>query len=122
MTNPIIELDEIRRNYGEVVVTHVLKGINLRIEHGEFTSLVGPSGSGKSTMLNIMGLLDRPTSGRVIINGRATGDLDDHAITRLRGRTLGFVFQFHHLLTGFSALENVMMPAAVDRGTFTSSM
>ncbi len=122
MSESILRLEEVTREFGEVVVTRVLKGIDLRIEPGEFTSLVGPSGSGKSTMLNIMGLLDRPTTGGVFVDGESTTDLDDHAITRLRGRTLGFVFQFHHLLTGFSALENVMMPAAVDRGKFTTAM
>lgn len=119
---PIVRLDDIRRDYGDVVITHVLKGIDLEIGHGEFSALVGPSGSGKSTLLNIMGLLDRPNSGQVFVNGQATDELDDGGITRLRGGTLGFVFQFHHLLTGFSVLENVMMPAAVARGSFSSSM
>ena len=118
MDNSIVELEGITRNFGDVVVTEVLKGIDLTVEPGEFTALVGPSGSGKSTLLNIMGLLDRPTSGRVVVDGKSTTELDDAAITGIRGRTLGFIFQFHHLLTGFSALENVMMPAGVDQGSF----
>lgn len=120
--SPILRLQQVRRNFGDVVVTKVLKGIDLDIHPGEFASLVGPSGSGKSTLLNIMGLLDRPTSGKVLIHGEDTGHLDDAAITRLRGRTLGFVFQFHHLLTAFSVLENVMMPAALDGGGFSDAM
>lgn len=121
-SSPILRLQNIRRNFGDVVVTKVLKGIDLEIYPGEFASLVGPSGSGKSTLLNIMGLLDRPTSGQVLVHGDNTSDLDDTAITRLRGRTLGFVFQFHHLLTAFTVLENVMMPAALDRGEFSDAM
>ncbi len=121
-TTPILRLEEVRRSFGDVVITEALKGIDLEIFPGEFTSLVGPSGSGKSTLLNIMGLLDRPTSGRVLVHGDDTTTLDDQAITRLRGRTLGFVFQFHHLLTAFSVLENVMMPAALDGGGFTQEM
>lgn len=120
MHKSIIEIEKITRDFENGVVTHVLKGIDLCIERGAFVSLVGPSGSGKSTLLNIMGLLDRPTSGRVVVAGEDTHDLDDDTITRIRGQTLGFIFQFHHLLTGFTALENVMMPAGVRRGSFST--
>ena len=114
----IVELKDIRRSYGvgTPVVTEVLHGINLRIAEGEFTALTGPSGSGKSTLLNIIGLLEAPTSGNILINGKDTAGLDDAAITGLRGHTIGFIFQFHHLLPGFSALENVMMPSIIDLG------
>ena len=122
MAEEIVRLTEVVRDYGEVVVTRALDHVDMTIEQGEFTALVGPSGSGKSTLLNMMGLLDRPTGGEVFVEGRATTELNDDEITSLRGRTLGFVFQFHHLLTGFSALENVMMPAAVDEGRFTRAM
>ncbi len=123
MDDAIIRLEEIIRDYGEgEVITRALDGIDVHIERGEFTALVGPSGSGKSTLLNIMGLLDHPTTGTVTVAGTPTDDLDDTDVTHLRGRTLGFVFQFHHLLTGFSALENVMMPAAVDRGGFSDEL
>ncbi len=122
MSDPIIELDHLVREYGETVKTRAVDDVDLRIDAGEFTALVGPSGSGKSTLLNLMGLLDRPTSGEVTIEGRPTSSLDDDAITALRAHTLGFIFQFHHLLTGFSALENVMMPAAVDVGSFDDAM
>ena len=118
MDKPIVQLQQVVREYGDVVVTRAVDGVDLSIEPGELTSLVGPSGSGKSTLLNLMGLLDRPTSGQVLVNGESTAELDDTAITEIRGTTLGFVFQMHHLLPGFSALENVMMPAGVSRGRF----
>jgi lipoprotein-releasing system ATP-binding protein len=94
----------------------ILHGINLDLRRGEFLALMGPSGSGKSTLLNIIGLLDRPTAGRVFINGEDTSNLGDAAITRLRGHSIGFVFQEHHLISAFTALENVMMPMIVDHG------
>jgi lipoprotein-releasing system ATP-binding protein len=103
-------------NVGTPVEVEVLHGIDLALEKGEFCALMGPSGSGKSTLLNIIGLLDRPTGGRLAINGLETGGLDDKALTRLRGHSIGFVFQYHHLLPAFSALENVLMPMLVDRG------
>jgi lipoprotein-releasing system ATP-binding protein len=83
---------------------------------------VGPSGSGKSTLLNVMGLLDRPDSGHVFIEGNDTGTLDEAALTRLRGHTIGFVFQYHHLISAFSAVENVMMPLLLDRGRPDAAM
>jgi lipoprotein-releasing system ATP-binding protein len=94
----------------------VLHDIDLRLERGEFLALMGPSGSGKSTLLNIVGLLDRPTSGRLSIKGRDTGTLGDAEITHLRGHTVGFVFQYHLLISAFTARENVMMPMLVDQG------
>ena len=116
MTEPVLRLEGVTKDYGEEVVTRVLRGVDLTLEQGEFAALIGPSGSGKSTLLNIIGLLDRPTGGRVLLQGRDTRGLDDDALARLRARTLGFVFQFHHLLPAFSALENVMMPALAERG------
>ena len=119
----IVELKDIRRSYGAgtPVVTEVLHGINLTIAEGEFTALTGPSGSGKSTLLNIIGLLERASSGQVVIDGKDTAGLDDATITGLRGHTIGFIFQFHHLLPGFSALENVMMPSIIDLGRPTDA-
>ena len=93
----------------------MLRGIDFSLRRGEFAALMGPSGSGKSTLLHIMGLLDKPTGGRILLDGQDTGALDDDALTRYRGRTLGFVFQFHHLLPEFTALENVMIPMAAGR-------
>ena len=114
----IVELKGIRRSYGlgTPVVTEVLHGIDLCIAEGEFAALTGPSGSGKSTLLNLIGLLEKPTSGQLLVAGRDTAGLDDVAITALRGRSIGFIFQFHHLLPGFTALENVMMPSILDLG------
>jgi lipoprotein-releasing system ATP-binding protein len=115
---PIVELHQIRKSYGEgtSVVTEVLHGIDLCIHEGEFAALMGPSGSGKSTLLNLIGLLEKPTSGQLLVRGRDTAGLDDAAITALRGHSIGFIFQFHHLLPGFTALENVMMPSILDVG------
>jgi lipoprotein-releasing system ATP-binding protein len=78
---------------------------------------MGPSGSGKSTLLNIVGLLDRPSSGKLYIDGRDTGALGERELTRLRGHAIGFIFQYHYLITAFTALENVMMPALLARGS-----
>jgi lipoprotein-releasing system ATP-binding protein len=97
-------------NVGLPFETEVLHGLDLTVLRGEFCAVVGPSGSGKSTLLNIVGLLDRPTSGTLEVCGEATTRLDDQALTRLRGHSIGFVFQYHHLITAFTALENVMMP------------
>jgi len=91
----------------------VLKGIDLRVESGEFVAVVGPSGAGKSTLLHILGTLERPTSGVISLAGQDTSKLDDDSLAILRRESVGFVFQFHHLMPGFSALENVMMPALV---------
>jgi len=121
---PILVLEGVRKSYnlGTPVEVEVLHGIDLAIERGEFAALVGPSGSGKSTLLNIVGLLERPTSGRVRISGRESTTLDETGLTELRGRTLGFVFQFHHLIPAFTALENVMMPMLIDRGRPDAAM
>jgi lipoprotein-releasing system ATP-binding protein len=118
VADEVLRLQEVGKAYnvGTPVEVEVLHGIDLALEKGEFCALMGPSGSGKSTLLNIIGLLDRPTGGRLSINGQETGGLEDKALTRLRGHSIGFVFQYHHLLPAFSALENVLMPMLVDRG------
>jgi lipoprotein-releasing system ATP-binding protein len=107
-----VQLHGVRKafNVGTPIETEVLHGINLDLSRGDFCAVMGPSGSGKSTLLNIVGLLDRPTSGSLHMNGQETTSLDDSALTRLRGHNIGFVFQYHHLITAFTALENVMMP------------
>ena len=122
MAEPVLLLEGVRKSYGEAVRTEVLKGVDLRVDRGEFAALVGPSGSGKSTLLNILGLLDRPTEGSLTIAGEETTRLDDAGLTRLRGRTIGFVFQFHHLLPGLSAEENVMMPMIAAAGRTAKEM
>ena len=108
----VVEMKGVRKafNVGTPIETEVLHGIDLTLDKGEFCAVMGPSGSGKSTLLNLVGLLDRPTSGTLAVCGEETTTLDDRSLTRLRGHNIGFVFQYHHLITAFSALENVMMP------------
>ena len=110
--NIVIQLHDVRKafNIGTPFETEVLHGINLTLHRGDFCAVMGPSGSGKSTLLNIVGLLDRPTAGTLLISSEETTTLDDKELTRLRGHTIGFVFQYHHLITAFTALENVMIP------------
>jgi len=116
MSEPILRTRGVIKDYGARVRTRALAGVDVTIERGEFVALVGPSGSGKSTLLNIIGLLDRPTAGQVLLAGTDTSGMDDLGLTRLRAHTLGFVFQFHHLLPAFTAIENVMLPAWGDTG------
>lgn len=91
----------------------VLDGVSLQVEQGEMVAIVGASGAGKSTLLHLLGALDRPTRGRVIVSGAALDGLDDESLAALRNRKVGFVFQFHHLLREFSAQENVMIPLRI---------
>lgn len=118
MAEEILRLEKVCKSYnvGLPTETEVLHNVDLCLQHGEFLALMGPSGSGKSTLLNIVGLLDRPTSGRLLIKGHDTSALGDAALTHLRGHTIGFVFQHHLLISAFTARENVMMPMLVDRG------
>nr|WP_318023234.1 ABC transporter ATP-binding protein [Paucibacter sp. DJ1R-11] len=109
-------------NPGTPFASEVLHGIDLDLSRGEFCAVMGPSGSGKSTLLNIVGLLDRPSSGELSICGENTVGLDDHALTRLRGHNIGFVFQYHHLISAFTALENVMLPLLGAKGRPDAAM
>ena len=120
----VLRLEGVRKSFGigTDIETEVLHGIDLTLDKGEFCALIGPSGSGKSTLLNIIGLLDRPSSGTMSIEEQETAALDDAAQTRLRGHSIGFVFQYHHLISAFSALENVMMPMLLDRGWADEAM
>jgi lipoprotein-releasing system ATP-binding protein len=122
MDEPLLRLEGVTKAYGTRVVTPVLHGLSFELRAGEFTALIGPSGSGKSTLLHLLGLLDRPTGGRIFMGGCDTGQLGHRALGQFRGRTIGFVFQFHHLLPAFTALENVMMPILADRGRADASM
>ncbi|MBR0662211.1 ABC transporter ATP-binding protein [Roseomonas oryzicola] len=124
MAPEVVCLQGVCKSYGvgtprEVEVLH---GIDLVLRRGEFCALIGPSGSGKSTMLNLIGLLDRPTAGTLFIEGHDTRRLDDAALTRLRGRSIGFVFQHHHLIGAFTAAENIMMPLLLDRSRPDAAM
>lgn len=110
----VIKLNDVKKIYGEEVKTTVLKGVNLEIEKGTFNAIIGQSGSGKSTLLNIMGTLDKESSGEVYINGVNTKALSKNQLATLRNKEIGFVFQFHHLLPEFTALENIMMPALIE--------
>ena len=116
MANPVLSVVGAVKEYGEHVKTRALDGVDVTLESGEFVALIGPSGSGKSTLLNLIGLLDRPTSGRVIMSDTDTTDLGDRELTALRARMIGFIFQFHHLLPAFTATENVMLPEWGDKG------
>ena len=123
-SQPLVTLRGARKVYnaGLPSEAEVLHGIDLDIARGEFAALIGPSGSGKSTLLNLLGLLERPTSGTYVLAGEAVQDLDDDGLTRMRRATLGFVFQFHHLLPAFTALENVTLPALARDGRVTHAM
>jgi lipoprotein-releasing system ATP-binding protein len=114
----VLRLAGLRKSYNVGLPTEleVLHGLDLTLGRTDFASLVGPSGSGKSTLLNLLGLLDAPTAGDLFLLGEATRTLDDEARTALRAQSIGFVFQFHHLMPAFSALENVMMPMLVTHG------
>ena len=117
----LLELDGVRKSYniGLPNEAEVLHGLSFRIGRGEFAALIGPSGSGKSTLLNIVGLLEHMTAGSYRIEGVEVSGLDDAALTLRRRSTLGFIFQFHHLLPAFSALENVTLPALMREGRIT---
>ena len=99
----------------------ILRGIDLEIKKGEAISIVGASGAGKSTLLHILGTLDRPTLGKVFYNGRDLTRMSDELLAEFRNRTMGFVFQFHHLLGEFTALENVMMPCRISGMSISES-
>ncbi len=108
----VLEAVDLGRTYtgGDGVTVTALTGVNLQVARGETVAVVGASGAGKSTLLHLLGALDRPTSGTVLVDGESVANRTDEQISALRNRSIGFVFQFHHLLREFSALENVMMP------------
>jgi lipoprotein-releasing system ATP-binding protein len=121
MAAPLLELSDVHKTYGAGtdVAVEVLHGIDFAMRAGEFTALIGPSGSGKSTLLNLIGLLEPPTAGTYRLNGNETTAQTEAALTQLRATTIGFVFQFHHLLPAFTATENVLIPGLIAHGPVT---
>jgi len=115
----LIEAIDVVKSFGtEAGELKVLKGIDLTIRKGEMLGIIGASGAGKSTLLHILGALDRPTSGRVMFREKDIASLDENSLARLRNTSIGFVFQFHHLLPEFNSLENVMFPAIISGVSF----
>lgn len=106
----MIKANDIHKSFGTL---EVLKGVSLSVKPSEVVSIVGPSGAGKTTLLQILGTLSKPDSGSLFIDGKQIDTLDDNALSDFRNRQIGFVFQFHHLLPEFTALENVMIPALI---------
>jgi lipoprotein-releasing system ATP-binding protein len=114
MMHPALKLIDIKKNFSQAShKIEVIKGVNLEIEKGEMVALIGPSGSGKTTLLQIAGLLDETTSGQVLINGIDVSKSHDEEHTKVRKNHIGFVYQFHHLLPEFSAIENVALPLLI---------
>ena len=111
----VLEAHDIAKSYrgGDGSTLHILNGANLTVKRGEMVAIVGESGAGKSTLLHVIGALDRPTRGYVMIGGESINDRSDDELAVIRNKKIGFVFQYHHLLREFSALENVMMPLRI---------
>lgn len=109
MIAPILRCDALGRSFGTKVIVQAVKSVSLAVHTGETVAITGPSGSGKSTLLHLLGLLDRPTSGSYLVDGRPTQDLSERERDELRGQTFGFVFQAFHLIDGRTATENVML-------------
>jgi lipoprotein-releasing system ATP-binding protein len=113
--NSLLDAVEVKKNYFDAHrVLEVLKGVNLKVQKGESVAIVGISGAGKSTLLHLLGALDRATAGTIILAGHNYNDLKDKELARIRNRKVGFIYQFHHLLAEFSALENVMIPSLIN--------
>lgn len=119
---PLLIVRDLKKSYliDTPLQVDVLKGIDFEVRKGEFVAIVGQSGSGKSTMLNILGALDQPTSGLVSIDGVDISTLDSNGLAELRNDKVGFVFQFHHLLSEFTCLENALMPIFIHQGAATN--
>jgi len=111
----VLRAEMLHKEYlmGKVLTLQVLKGVDMEVRQGEIVVIVGPSGSGKSTLLHLLGGLDRPTSGKIYVDGLDLNSLSEVELARFRNNSLGFIFQFHHLLPEFTALENVAMPALI---------
>jgi len=116
MDNVVLEARNIKKSYGTTVKTEILHGISFSLAEGEFVSIIGYSGSGKSTLLNILGALDTPTSGEVLFKGQEYGNMSEDQLAEFRNQNMGFIFQFHHLLPEFTAIENVLIPTWIKMG------
>ena len=118
-----LEARELEKRYvgGDGSTIEVLRGVSLALGRGEAVAITGASGSGKSTLLHLLGALDRPTAGQVLVGGREVSLLDEEELAEVRNRRIGFVFQFHHLLREFTALENVMMPALLAGASYAEA-
>lgn len=117
MKGPVLRVEGLEKTYFGKVDNPVLKGIDMTVFEGEFVAIMGQSGSGKSTLLNLLGCLDRPTAGRLLIAGEDVYELEDDELAHLRSKVLGFVFQFHYLLDEFTCLENALLPVLIQKGT-----
>jgi lipoprotein-releasing system ATP-binding protein len=117
--SPVLEAEGVGKVFagGDGRPLEILTAVDLAVAPGEFVAIVGASGAGKSTLLHLLGALDRPTGGRIRLEGAEYGGMGDEALAGLRNRRLGFVFQFHHLLRDFTAVENVMMPVRIGGGS-----
>lgn len=115
----ILQLKDINKVYGEKIKNQVLFDINLEFKESSFNSIIGQSGSGKSTLMNIIGTLDKATSGEVIIDGKSTADMDKNQLAVLRNEMIGFIFQFHHLLPEYTVMENILMPYRIKHNKVT---
>ena len=119
MSKEVLQLINIDKSYGKKVITRVLNNINLTFYEGEFVAIIGQSGSGKSTLLNIIGSLDKPTSGDILFKGENISHFTNNEMANFRNKSIGFIFQFHFLLSEFDVLENVLMPTWIKYGSDT---
>lgn len=116
MDNILLCGDGLIKDYGDKVKTRALDFINIKMFDGEFASIIGPSGCGKSTLLNLLGALDKPTEGRLFFRGKEFSNMEENELAEFRNKNIGFIFQSHHLLPEFTALENVMLPTWIETG------
>lgn len=117
--NILLHGEHLVREYGETIITRALNDVNVELHKGEFASIIGQSGCGKSTLLNMLGALDRPTSGKLYFKDREFSSMTDEELAQFRNKNIGFIFQFHHLLPEFTALENVLLPTWIEKGVAT---